>query len=78
MTFYRFYILLIGILPQILISQTIFDRVVTSELISTPDNYRSPSWVDYDRDGDPDLFITNYNQPSYLYANDGNGDLRDG
>ncbi|HQU71188.1 MAG TPA: FG-GAP-like repeat-containing protein [Calditrichia bacterium] len=75
MTFYRFYILLIGILPQILISQTIFDRVVTSELISTPDNYRSPSWVDYDRDGDPDLFITNYNQPSYLYANDGNGDF---
>lgn len=29
-------------------------------------------WVDYDNDGDKDLFVTNYNAPDFLYQNDGN------
>ena len=33
------------------------------------------SWADYDQDGDPDLFITNYDtdQPNTLYNNQGDG-----
>ena len=29
-------------------------------------------WVDYDNDGDKDLFVTAYNAPNRLYNNDGN------
>ncbi len=28
-------------------------------------------WGDFDNDGDPDLFVTNFNQPSRLYRNEG-------
>ncbi len=38
-------------------------------------NYsRGVSWVDYDNDGDPDLFLCNENKtPNSLFRNDGNG-----
>ncbi len=34
-------------------------------------------WVDYDNDGDKDLFVTAYNAPNRLYQNDGNLHLTD-
>lgn len=34
-------------------------------------------WIDYDNDGDKDLYISSYNGPNFLYANDGNMNLTD-
>jgi hypothetical protein len=34
-------------------------------------------WVDYDRDGDDDLFVANDATPNRLYRNDGNGKFTD-
>ncbi len=31
------------------------------------------SWVDYDADGDPDIYVTNYGSADVLYSNNGNG-----
>jgi hypothetical protein len=37
---------------------------------------RCVNWIDYDRDGDADLFITNEeNQPNQLYQNNGSGEM---
>ena len=33
-------------------------------------NSHSASWGDYDGDGDPDLYVTNYGQVDSLYRND--------
>jgi parallel beta-helix repeat protein len=37
----------------------------------------SSSWADYDLDGYEDLFVTNYNSPSKLFKNNGNGTFVD-
>ena len=34
-------------------------------------------WVDYDNDGDKDLFLTCHNEPNRLFANDGNMNMTD-
>ncbi len=34
-------------------------------------------WVDFDNDGDKDLFVTNFESPNRLYENDGNLNLTD-
>lgn len=46
-----------------------------SNIIPTTDSYysRSVNWIDYDNDGDQDLFVSNENnQNNNLYRNDGN------
>jgi len=30
-------------------------------------------WVDFDCDGDPDIYVVNYGEPNELYSNNGNG-----
>ena len=35
------------------------------------------TWGDVDNDGDPDLFVANYNGPNRLYRNDGGGTFTD-
>jgi hypothetical protein len=30
-------------------------------------------WGDYDNDGDPDLYVSNYGEPNFFYVNDGAG-----
>ncbi len=34
-------------------------------------------WIDFDNDGDKDLYISSYNGPNFLYANDGSMNLTD-
>ena len=36
-------------------------------------NTRQPSWIDYDGDGDVDLFVAMRDQPNRLFRNDGSG-----
>ncbi|NNM32341.1 MAG: CRTAC1 family protein, partial [Gemmatimonadetes bacterium] len=38
---------------------------------------RQPSWVDYDGDGDLDLFVAMRDQPNRLFRNDGDGPFTD-
>lgn len=43
-------------------------------------NFRSVkglSWGDYDNDGDPDLYVSNYMAPNRLYRNEGDGTFLD-
>ncbi|NNF08179.1 MAG: T9SS type A sorting domain-containing protein [Candidatus Eisenbacteria bacterium] len=35
------------------------------------------AWGDYDNDGDPDLYVVNYNNENFLYRNDGGGVFTD-
>lgn len=35
------------------------------------------AWGDYDDDGDPDLYVANFNDPNRLYRNRGNGTFED-
>ena len=39
----------------------------------TADSGLAVSWGDYDNDGFPDLFVTNFNRNDFLYRNNGNG-----
>lgn len=34
-------------------------------------------WGDYDQDGDPDLYVSNYDAPNRLYCNNGDGSFTD-
>ncbi|MBL8150485.1 MAG: CRTAC1 family protein [Blastocatellia bacterium] len=36
-----------------------------------------PSWIDYDNDGDLDIFVSNDSTGNYLYRNNGNGSFTD-
>ncbi|MCC6963933.1 MAG: VCBS repeat-containing protein [candidate division Zixibacteria bacterium] len=53
-----------------------FTPVFTGPVVSDAGDSRSANFVDYDNDGDLDLFITNgpqLGQPDYLYRNNGDG-----
>ena len=38
---------------------------------------KGSGWGDYDNDGDPDLYVSNYGQENRLYRNDGDGSFTD-
>ena len=52
----------------------VFERITNDEWLNEMDVSRCTNWIDYDNDGDQDLFVTNEsNQPNDLYRNDGKG-----
>ncbi len=50
-----------------------FQDMTASNLVQMYRNYTSSKFVDYDRDGDPDCFLTTSSGGNYLYINLGNG-----
>jgi hypothetical protein len=51
-----------------------FTRITEGTVVNDGGDSAGPSWVDYDNDGDLDLFVINdINQKNFLYRNDGNG-----
>lgn len=58
-------------------SNLIFSKYENSDLVDTPTDSWNSSWVDYDNDGDQDLFVTtkDINSSNHLYRNNGNGDF---
>ena len=61
------------VFPEILSSQN-FVRVTTGAVASNVGNSSGASWVDYDADGDLDLFVSNRSvNLNYLYRNNDGG-----
>lgn len=51
-----------------------FERITSGALVTEADISRCVNWVDYDNDGDQDIFVTNEsNQVNDLFQNKGNG-----
>ncbi len=49
-----------------------FSKLITGEVVTETSNSISGSWIDYDNDGDLDLFVTNWqNGKNFLYENSG-------
>ena len=69
-------ILSIGIIPPFMLLAQQFTKIESGPAVSDGGDSRSINWVDYDNDGDLDLFITNgpaAGQNNYFYENNGNG-----
>ena len=50
-----------------------FQAITAGPLVTSGGSSWSASWGDFDNDGDPDVFITNFGDaPSFLFQNDGN------
>jgi hypothetical protein len=60
-----------------------FEKVTTGSIVTDSDDSRGSTWIDYDNDGDLDLFVANYNfvededpnndgEENALYKNEGN------
>lgn len=74
-------------LPSLLtaLGQSTFTRVTTGPIVTDGGYSQMGTWVDYDNDGDLDLFVANGDsaangfggppQPNCLYRNDGNGEF---
>jgi len=51
-----------------------FIKIMTGAIVSDGGDSTSASWIDYDNDGDLDLFISNFDTPlNFLYQNNGDG-----
>ena len=50
-----------------------FVKVILGAIVNDGGDSRGAAWGDYDNDGHVDLFVANYDQPSFLYHNNGNG-----
>ena len=51
--------------------------LVSPGFVSNNYEHKQILWIDYDNDGDKDLYISSYNGPNLLYQNDGNMNLTD-
>lgn len=53
-----------------------FEEITTGPMVEDNQASRSVDWIDYDNDGDSDIFVTNEsNQKNALYQNDGAGNF---
>jgi len=50
---------------------------VAVPFVSNLDDNKSISWIDWDNDGDKDIFLTSFGAPNRLYENDGNMNFTD-
>ncbi len=50
-----------------------FTKIMTGNIVTDGGNSNSSSWVDFDNDGDLDLYVINFNEADFLYRNDGAG-----
>ncbi len=50
-----------------------FNSIITGIIPNDYGNSRGSTWIDFDNDGDLDLFVANYGFNSILYGNDGDG-----
>lgn len=69
-------ILLLFLLIQIPAATQQFTKITTGPAVNDAGDSRSVNWIDYDNDGDQDLFITNGPQAggnNFLYENKGGG-----
>lgn len=50
-----------------------FEDVGSSTGVARTAFTKGASWADYDNDGDPDLYVSNFGEPNFLYRNNGDG-----
>ncbi|MBI4662886.1 MAG: CRTAC1 family protein [Verrucomicrobia bacterium] len=54
-------------------AQTTFTKITNSPVVSDAASSIAATWVDFDSDGDLDLYVSNSRGPNLLYRNDGLG-----
>ncbi len=54
-----------------------FEDLARESGVTNDDFAKAAVWGDYDGDGDPDLYLSNFGGPNRLYRNDGDGAFRD-
>ncbi len=54
-----------------------FEDVAANAGVTNDDFAKAAVWGDYDSDGDPDLYISNFGGPNRLYRNNGDGTFLD-
>ena len=52
-------------------------ELVSPPFVSVLEETKQLVWVDYDKDGDQDFFVTSFNGENYLFENDGNMNFTD-
>ena len=67
----------IGLAPLAEASPVRFTDVAAAAGVGKRDRGRGVAWLDYDTDGDPDIFAAGIQAPHALYRNDGNGRFAD-
>ena len=54
-----------------------FEELGSTAGVAHPGNSWASAWVDYNSDGYPDLYVSNYEAPDVLYRNNGDGTFTD-
>jgi len=54
-----------------------FEDVSKAAGVSRSAFTKAVAWGDYDNDGRPDLYVSNFGEPNFLYHNEGNGTFRE-